>query len=220
MGPVEHGQGKPLNSQKALGSILAVRVKANKKQPLQGFTQAIFDSIPLQSKNLENLHQGNKFFQEMATSSGMPADRFFTNQRALYLDETAYRHHVCAVRVHGGRVVPKCSLWVDGTGTLVAVSYLESREIYCALFERLARAAPELAKLSKMLDDGYNIALVGYDAPPKHGPLNAATFETAYNNLRAPFGHEWVIAALLVLKPAEYPWRRAQKFMPLEHYKV
>ena len=113
---------------------------------------------------------------------------------------------------HGRR---KClySLWmVDGH--LQKLDYIEARKrIYCGEYARLAPALDEFKQLQRLHDSGQNILLIEVDGPdpkltfPPYDRLSAKTpglimdeetVRMLINDDRKPFGHGFVIAALLL----------------------
>lgn len=80
----------------------------------------------------------------------------------------------------------------------------------------LARAIvlkEQFLMIKKMLTDGYNICICGYDAydpvTSDNRHMNIADIiEHAYLDASRPFGHELVIYTLLALEPSAYPWTK------------
>jgi hypothetical protein len=149
------------------------------------------------ARNLENLHQGNKVFPSeynAKTKTVLPV--FFETQRTLYQDETPHRHKESS----GQKNQPLFSLWTTPEGVVKRLSYVESRQVYCHFYEEFARKDPNFLKLQKMLDQGYNLEIVGYDAfvPTK-------SLEEHYLDGSRPFGHELVLYSLL---KEERPWAK------------
>jgi hypothetical protein len=218
LGPVYHGQAisrdvqATTDAQRCDKSPDHLRVAIAKDQPM---TQAHLNSMPLMAQNLENLFQGNKLYSAQADAAENPTDAFFVEQARSYAAVVPSRHHVCA---NSGKKRPICSLWLDHTGVLRRLSWVESREVYCTLYERHARKTKELATLRKRLEDGFDLQITGFDSPAEPMDMTAAGFEAAYQSTTHSFGHELVLAALLVLVPAEYPWRVHQHYMQLEKY--
>ncbi len=72
--------------------------------------------------------------------------------------------------------------------------------MYCHFYEQFALKDPAFAELKQMLERGYNMEIVGYDAFVPTEPL-----ETHYLDDSRPFGHELVLYSLL---KGEKPWSR------------
>lgn len=84
-------------------------------------------------------------------------------------------------------------------------TYMESRYVYCHLYELAVRNLPEFKKLVSMLDRGYNLQIVGYDglAVDRSGK----TLAELYLDESQPFGHELVLYTMLRNSDAyNYPW--------------
>lgn len=111
-----------------------------------------------------------------------------------------------------------CFVWVDKQGQEVHLPYIESRQIYCTLYERLAEQEIALDQLRDIRLQGMNLNIVGYDGfdfrvkkgtdERKQEEISvAAKLMACYLDPKQPFGHELCLVCLLVLKPEEYPWR-------------
>jgi hypothetical protein len=168
------------------------------------------------SKNLENFHQGNKVYPEEVDEEGDPTPEFFEAQMEMYQDSTPHRHRSRAgpkASAHRSRSrpgpkakAPSYSAWIRSDGSLKKCTYIESRQFYCKFYERLVDETPEasaaLAKIRKLIDEGTNVAIVGYDSPLEGITVSV---EEAYLDPSLPFGHEMVIYTLLTEEPP-YPW--------------
>lgn len=157
-----------------------------------------------EAKNLENFHQGNKCFPQEADESGNPTLAFVENRLKMYCDPEPHRHKFS----RGDR--PLYSVWTDKTGTSYKIDYLSSRQFYCNFYERLAKVQNDYLQLGEWLDEGYNLAIQGYDA--FHMGLSPDEIEATYLNPAQPFGHERCLVAMLVLQEEEYPWRTYKDF--------
>ena len=94
------------------------------------------------------------------------------------------------------------------------LGYIESRKkIYCGEYIRLAPTHPDFIKLKALLDEGQNIQIVEVDGPDPTLtyapydrisrddpglPIDEQTIRTLIDDERKPFGHGYVIAALLL----------------------
>lgn len=159
------------------------------------------------SKNLENLHQGNKVFPSEVDEKGEATKVFFKTQKDMYESNIPLRHKAAAEAYTKGvknKNVPLYSLWEMPDGSKKKMTYFESRQIYCNYYERFALASDDFKKLKKMREDGYNLQIVGYDAYDVTTDL-----ETCYKDVSRPFGHELVLYTLLTVDDdKEYPWRK------------
>lgn len=108
-----------------------------------------------------------------------------------------------------GRHSCLCSLWRDEK-----LGYIDARKkIYCAEYARLAPPTYAFQTLRAMLDEGINLQLLEVDGPDptlRYAPydqisaeqpgllITEATIRLLVNDGRKPFGHGYVIAALLL----------------------
>ena len=103
-----------------------------------------------------------------------------------------------------------CSIWYDDQGRVHKLNYVESRQVYCAIYEHFARHSPQFAELVEGRNNGMNLNIIGYDGHNVMrypGETLKDKFEAAYLDSKIPFGHEMCLQALLVLEPDELPWR-------------
>lgn len=173
------GYGCPSLSPKSLGPI-------NHGQP----------SLPI-SLNLENFHQGNKVFKCEVDERGEPLPIFFDSQIKMYKDKVPHRYKF------DKQNIPLYSVWRRNDGKLVKYTYFESRQFYCTYYERMVPKLSAFKKLKKMVDNGYNLQIIGYDAYPITKDM-----ETLYKDISRPFGHELVLYTLLTEEKENYPWRK------------
>lgn len=108
------------------------------------------------------------------------------------------------------------SLWpsADDPNTYERLDYIQARKrIYCGEYARLAPLTPHFKKLSDMLKRGENIQIVEVDGPdpslsyPPYDQISSSnpglliteeTIRLLINDRNKPFGHGFVIAALLL----------------------
>lgn len=152
---------------------------------------------------IENFHQGNKVFECEIDKNRKPLKRFYETREKMYQDPVPHRHKEEAK----GKNIPVFSVWVDKQGNEHHLSYFESRQFYCTFYERMAKKLPDFKRLRKMIDDGFNLQIVGYDAYPV-----TKTVEEHYKDISRPFGHELVLYTLLTEKEENYPWRKFATF--------
>lgn len=159
--------------------------------------------------NLENFHQGSKVFPH-ETSSGDPnflPEKAWGKIKEIYQDPEPHRHKYSpdTLRKHGKNVnIPLFSVHIDSNGNAKPFTYLQSRYFYCKWYEHYAKKSESFAKLVEMLNDGYNLQIVGYDAYAPDKDLHEHYLDTS-----RPFGHEMVLYTLLTVENTEeYPWNK------------
>jgi hypothetical protein len=112
-----------------------------------------------------------------------------------------------------GRKQCICSIRVID-GQHIRLGYIEGRkQIYCAEYARLAPRTDAFKKLKTLLDNGTNLQIIEVDGPDpsltfppydqisKDNPgllITEETIRMLVNDERKPFGHGYVIAALLL----------------------
>lgn len=88
----------------------------------------------------------------------------------------------------------------------IHVKYVECRYFYCHHFQKLGMLTPAFKQLKHLMNEGYNLEIVGYDAYKEDG-IDATTLFKHYCDPKRPFGHEMVVLALLAIEDSEnYPW--------------
>jgi hypothetical protein len=157
--------------------------------------------------NIENFHQGTKCFAEEADAAGNPTALYAANRLKFYLDPEPHRHKYTGTGQN--KNAPLYFVWIARDGTEHHLGYVESRQFYCSFFERLASARPEFRRIQDTLAQGYDVQICGYDAHPFDPVADA---ESAYMDASKPFGHERVLAVMLVNPPERYPWRLHRTF--------
>ncbi len=163
------------------------------------------------SLNLENFHQGDKKF-EFETMK-----EFKKKRKEMYLDLVPHRHkydRALLKKQNDNINVPECSIFRDEEGEDKCYTYIQSRYFYCHFYELLAKQTKCYTELREMLQDGYNLAIFGYDAYPPSDDIYSD-----YKDPARPFGHELVLYCLLnIEEPSEYPWniyyRKHKKLYP------
>jgi hypothetical protein len=165
------------------------------------------------SLNLENLHQGNKVFPSEVDKDGNPLPRFYKTQKEMYLDPVPHRHKKEAVGKN--KNIPVYSLWIKKDGTELPLTYFESRQFYTHFYERIAKDLDDFKELKRLIDQGYNLEIVGYDAYPvaKDKKLSqkklVKVLDKCYKDTSRPFGHELVLYSMLMIEDEKkYPWRK------------
>lgn len=173
--------------------------------------------------NIENFHQGSKCFKEetRGTNDTYPGPLFYHNRETWYRDPIPHRHKYKGTKenLDGGttsspgvasnrRNIPLYFVWVDKEGKENYLDYVLSRQFYCTFYERLATKQPQFSELQRLLDNGYNLQICGYD-----GREVTRSLEAEYLDPSQPFGHELVLYSLLVLEPKDYPWKKYTTFV-------
>lgn len=163
-----------------------------------------------QALNLENWWQFSKVYSNEVDENNRPLPKFYETRDHFYMDTTPHRHKEDVVKIEYGehnKNIPLYWLWVDKNGKEVKYNYVEARQFYCNIYERIALKNKEYLKLRQMVDGGMNIMICGYDAySPKN--YSAQELERCYLDSSRPFGHELVLLSLLILKSEDYPWRK------------
>lgn len=193
--------------------------------------------------SIENYHQFNKvFWRELAAAPAegplvptlacpddwpAPGSAFYATRACGYTDATPHRHKIpiaergrelaLAAREGVSRNTPCYSVVACVGGGERRFTYVQSRFFYCVAYEALAPARPEFAELLGLLARGVSLQICGYDGYDIGMDPDADVLYTHYCDAALPFGHERVLAALLILhgRPrAELPWHRFRTAHP------
>jgi hypothetical protein len=151
----------------------------------------------LMARNLENFHQGNKFYP------GEDEKQFRSIRSAFYNDDVPHRHKFTS------KEKPLYSVWIDKKGIEHHLDYITSRQFYCTFYERLVRKQDAFHRLIQMLIDGISLRICGYDA---YSLDSIDDIERAYLDPSRPFGHERVLCTMFILPPEKYPWVKYKTF--------
>lgn len=160
------------------------------------------------SLTVEGFHQGSKCYPEEVDDAGNPSPLFYKAQLEQFKTDRPLR------RKYKGR--PEYFVWLSSMRGQHKLDYIESRQFYCNFYERLARETTEFQYLQTMHTSGWNLCICGFDAfhIDMEGDVVAA-FEEAYLDRSRPFGHERVLAAMLLIEDAsQYPWRKHATLLP------
>lgn len=166
--------------------------------------------------NIENFFQGSKCYETEMTN-GNPGPSFYINRNNMFEDPIPHRHKLVLsddTHLPSGTVLkdvssPKFFVWRRQSGEYVKLNYIQSRQFYCTYYERLAVQTYKFKDLKYKLSRGININIVGYDSRDLlevAGTTYAEKLLNCYLDKTKPFGHELVLASLLVLEPKQYPW--------------
>ncbi len=166
------------------------------------------------AKNVENYHQMAKVYKrEFDTSTNTIKPEFWVKLAEGYEDVIPHRHKYPG---DSKSDILFCAR-KDAKGKITRCSYVESRLFYCNAYEKLVVLQADFAKVKKMLEDGYDLQICGYDSP--YNPslcsstfaseiLLAAELRRLYLSSAAPFGHELVLFSLFCLPSHLLPWKR------------
>ena len=153
------------------------------------------------AKNLENFHQGSKCFDCETDKKGEPSEVFFENQASFLADIIPHRHKFKSANK------TKYFVWKDEFEKLHKLNYIESRQFYCNLYERLASETNDFQTLKSLIKNGTNIQLCGYDG------REIKDIEAEYLNQSKPFGHELCLFHMLTEPDStKYIWKKYKTF--------
>ncbi len=145
---------------------------------------------------LENFWQQSKWFPHETE------EEFKIRRLKGFQDRTPHRH------VFKRGMKPKGWVWNDGRTTHV-LGWIESRQFYCNLYERLIKNNPEFLRLEAMVASGTNVQICGFDAVP----IPDDQSELAYLSDKAPYAHERVLWEMLTQQNQEkWTWRMNKTF--------
>ena len=147
---------------------------------------------------LENFHQQSKQFL------GETDQEFFKHRDDAFRSNVGMRHKV------GYKGRPLSWNWVTSDGKLHRLNWVSSRQFYCNFYERLVKEKYGFKLLEQLVNNGVNIQICGFDAYAM--TMTKQGIEDAYLQNQVPFGHERVLAAMIVLKEKDWPWRKYKTF--------
>ena len=157
------------------------------------------------AKTIENYHQFAKFWKFELDSEGKILNKYKKTRADAYLDPIPYRHKYdrkTLSQYNNNINIPEFSAYYGKNGKEHRYNYLQCRYFYCHFYEILASKEPDFVKLKKMIKDGYNLNIIGYDGYNVQDDL-----WTCYNDISRPFGHELVLYSMLVEDDSKkYPW--------------
>lgn len=149
---------------------------------------------------LENIWQASKCYNIDLDKKGYIKKSFF-ERRARFFQETKGHR----------RTIPKSrgypvAAYFDGR----LFSYLQSRAIYCYLYEKLASKTEKFELLEELLRNDEKLLILGFDGQKMQATPD--NLERAYRDPSKPFGHELVICSMLIgyrpwiLEVESYAW--------------
>ena len=153
--------------------------------------------------NLENFFQGSKCYDSEVDKNQNPSEKFFQNQEKFFKDSTPHRHKF------DRKEKPKFFVWLDENGKIHRLNYIQSRQFYCNLYERLANKTEDFKKLKDLLASGTNLQICGYDGRE----VDVTQMEKEYLDKSKPFGHELCLIHMLTQSDSEkFVWKKFKTF--------
>lgn len=156
---------------------------------------------------LENFWQGSKLYVCESDANREPLPVYVKNRNAMFLDPKPQRHKSVSDPKSG----VLHSVWYDEHGVIHKLPYVESRQVYCVIYEHFAQKSADFLQLQEAVEVGMNLNIIGYDAHDVHryqGETLEEKFEAAYLDPKVPFGHEMCLQAMLLLSHDKRPWRK------------
>jgi hypothetical protein len=112
--------------------------------------------------------------------NGEPLQEFFTRRALGWADSKAHRHVKKGTGPNPN--VPLYSWWKGEH-----LSYLEARKrIYCPIYAQLVEKTKEFQTLKKLVEDGTNLQILGYDGYDFQG--EGKTLQEWFDDAGRPFG--------------------------------
>lgn len=154
--------------------------------------------------NLENYHQGSKFFSTDVDTEDRPTIEGIRLRNNIYRSEIPFRHKHTLISLDSK--IPLYSLYRSlKTNKYRKYLYIECRFFYCYWYEKLVVEEKQYKKLQKYHRDGYNLDIIGYDGRELE-EYNKESLYREYLNTSSPFGHELVLLTMLLLEKNDRPW--------------
>jgi len=163
---------------------------------------------PLPHRPLELVWQAAKVMKKEIADSGLANDAYFQRRAAIYSRGDVRRRYIAREDIGGALLSWR---------TQPPVGYVASRKYYCMAYAAAVSATAAFGFLESLRATGVNLLLLGPDGHPLFegdGAREAATreavateivFGDAYADTRLQFGHERVLAALLL---GQRPWTK------------
>lgn len=161
------------------------------------------------ANTLEDFWQSSKAYNSEVDRGGEPTDEYYRTRNAGFRNATPQRHK----QVGDPKSGVAFSVWYDESGEAHKLPYVESRQVYCAIYEYFASRTEDLETLVMCHAEGMNLNIIGYDGNDVSrykGSSLEAKFEAAYLDDSVPFGHEMCLQAMLLLEPKRRPWAKYQ----------
>ena len=156
---------------------------------------------------LENAHQGSKMFAgEVDPITHEPKEDALEFRKHFWELKHPRRHKYPAdilakeAAKMPGRNVNNCmvySFFYGFNGKNLKLSYLEARMFYAQWYVYFARQSQFFRWMREQLEKGYDVEICGYDVPFE-GRVDGNAMERQYFDESTPYGHECVLAAMLL----------------------
>lgn len=162
----------------------------------------VIDAQGNRAEVFENSWQGAKMWRSaghiVEGTEAEPTEKYF-----------AFRRKIFACAKGKRRPLPKrtygfpCAARYNGR----AYGYIESRkEIYVAIYYRLIKNLPAIKAMQQMIADGESLMIIDGDGPPRDlypqgMEMNAANWRKMIDDPHQPFGHGYVVAAVVAGLP-------------------
>lgn len=153
------------------------------------------------AKNLANLYMFSKVMRGDMDPRGYPSDEFYKLQKEMYACNETMGNVKYAERM---KLLPLFCRWILPNNTNQLLDVIEGRQIFCHFYEYLARTTSDYRRIVRLLDDGYNVQIVGHT-----GYALTKSIAEHYADPAVEFGHELVLYTMLTVEDeGSYPWRR------------
>lgn len=156
------------------------------------------------ASTIENYHQFSKFWKFELDDNGNILEKYKLERiKAYTAPPVRHKYDKKTLLKYNKNInIPEFSMYYDKYGKEHRYNYLQSRYFYCHFYEILAKQEPDFIALKKMIKNGYNLNICGYDGYNVTNDLM-----TCYTDISKPFGHELVLYTLLTKENVdEYPW--------------
>ena len=178
------------------------------------------------AQKFENWWQGGKVYPDIGhvnSDDDVPTAKWYAFRQNVYTQEKGVRHPSCTKSSsiafvddkghnHYKYHVPKFSLYDIGNGDQ-KLDYIEARKLaYVPIYAKLIRTSKSFKEMMKMVDRGEKLQILDLDGP-RDGDLHGLKthlitvdlLKNKINDKSAPFGHGYIVAALLAgIEPEEY----------------
>lgn len=144
--------------------------------------------------NVENAWQFAKLYAKHADADGNPTAEYWKWAEAGWKDPKPHRYPM------GKGARPLCSIWMDKSGALVKLGYVEARkEIYAPVYARAVRNSNAFAMLSTLYTTEKHIVLRDYDGYDE--AKDGMSLSDVLNLPTRKMGHSFILKAMLTNDP-------------------
>jgi len=159
-----------------------------------------------EAKNIENYHQAAKIYPWEIDAKGTLIPGSIQVIKNIYKDPIPHRHKFTAA--DKGKAL--YAIRFDIHGKMHKFDPIQLRYFYCYYYALLAKKQEQFHELVKLWNSGTNLQITGYDGYPLTKPLIEH-----YKDASKPYGHERVLATLLLVEnPKDYPWEIYRREYP------